>query len=174
MDKLSVVFRRFSCLPFRKPPAYLDKSTNFLKGKGIESLALICCRYTGIRCSSIIELQKIRFFSFQHTDIGQRKKKFSAFSQKKAWHHDTIEQTNWDLPSRYRSVIMKNYTQIYVKSARCRPIGCNRRDRNCGGQCKWEKNYRKCLWKNYGNCFPCSLSHIMINGIYFMMKWNLS
>ena len=33
-----------------------NKSTNFLKGKGIESLALICHRYIGIRCSDIVEL----------------------------------------------------------------------------------------------------------------------
>ena len=56
MDKLSVVFRRFSCLPFRKPPAYLDKSTNFLKGQGMKSLVLICLRYNGIRDSEIMEL----------------------------------------------------------------------------------------------------------------------
>ena len=50
------MFRRFSRLLVRKSPAYVDKSTNFLKGQGIESLVLKCHRYTGIRCSDIIEL----------------------------------------------------------------------------------------------------------------------
>ena len=41
-------FQEIFCSLFRKPPAHLDKSTNFLKGQGMKSLVLICLRYNRI------------------------------------------------------------------------------------------------------------------------------